>query len=162
MAFGRDQLLRWLSPGVVRQCGAMPYRWQGGLELLLVTSGSGRWIVPKGWPKLFQPAFKAAEVEAFEEAGVRGRIERRPLGTFDHLKSIGRDQAVRCRVTTFALEVGVELAEWPEQRRRRRRWVDVLEAKALVDNPGLAVLIDRLGARIAPEPSGKPAPAIRA
>jgi 8-oxo-dGTP pyrophosphatase MutT (NUDIX family) len=63
--------------------GALPYRFtpDAALEILLVsTRQSKRWIIPKGWPiKGLRPA-KSAAREAFEEAGVRGRVGGKSVG----------------------------------------------------------------------------------
>jgi 8-oxo-dGTP pyrophosphatase MutT (NUDIX family) len=58
------------------QYGALPYReTKSGVEILLVTSrGTRRWIIPKGWPQSGTPPHRAAAQEAFEEAGVVGKI----------------------------------------------------------------------------------------
>jgi ADP-ribose pyrophosphatase YjhB (NUDIX family) len=59
------------------QYAALPYRFTqtAALEILLVTTRqSRRWVIPKGWPiKGLRPA-KSAAREAFEEAGVRGKV----------------------------------------------------------------------------------------
>ena len=67
----------------MRQAAAFPYRLvegsngsSGSIELLLVTTGSGRWIIPKGDVDHGMAPHLAAEKEAFEEGGVRGRIQR--------------------------------------------------------------------------------------
>jgi 8-oxo-dGTP pyrophosphatase MutT (NUDIX family) len=75
------------------------------LEILLVTTrGTRRWIVPKGWPiKGLRPA-KSAAREAFEEAGVTGRIGPKPIGVFAYDKL--RDEAggaTMCEVKIYPL-----------------------------------------------------------
>src|SRR5580693_5290774 len=76
---------RRTRPAVRVQYGALPYRFTpiAALEILIVTTRqSRRWIVPKGWPiKRLTPS-KSAAREAFEEAGVRGKIGARPIGHF--------------------------------------------------------------------------------
>ncbi|MGL4294307.1 MAG: NUDIX hydrolase, partial [Aestuariivirga sp.] len=65
-----------------RQFAALPWRDAGhGIEVLLISSrGTGRWVIPKGWPiKGFAPHASAAR-EAFEEAGVGGIIGKGALG----------------------------------------------------------------------------------
>ncbi|HLL59899.1 MAG TPA: NUDIX domain-containing protein, partial [Allosphingosinicella sp.] len=55
------------------QVAALPYRRgaDGSVEVLLVTTrGTGRWMVPKGWPMRGKSHAEAAAQEAFEEAGV--------------------------------------------------------------------------------------------
>src|ERR1700733_14836288 len=80
---------RRTKPVVRVQYGALPYRFtqMAALEILIVTTRqSRRWIVPKGWPiKRLTPS-KSAAREAFEEAGVRGKIGARPIGHFRYRK----------------------------------------------------------------------------
>ena len=75
------------------QYGALPYRFtpMAALEILVVTTRQSRhWIVPKGWPiKRLTPS-KSAAREAFEEAGVRGKIGARAIGNFTYKKTAGQ------------------------------------------------------------------------
>jgi 8-oxo-dGTP pyrophosphatase MutT (NUDIX family) len=58
------------------QVAAVCYRLRGGnIEFLLVRTGKGRWIFPKGSVEPGLTHAQAAALEAFEEAGVHGRIE---------------------------------------------------------------------------------------
>ncbi|WP_243663517.1 NUDIX hydrolase [Rhodothermus marinus] len=59
------------------QAGVLPVRQQNGrIEVLLITSRTvGRWILPKGNVKRHQTPIEAALQEAYEEAGIRGRID---------------------------------------------------------------------------------------
>src|SRR5882672_5085191 len=59
------------------QVAAVCYWVRGsGIEFLLVrTRGSGRWTFPKGSAEPGLTHAQAAALEAFEEAGVHGRIE---------------------------------------------------------------------------------------
>src|ERR1039458_10110116 len=59
------------------QVAAVCYRLRrGAIEFLLVqTRGSGRWIFPKVSAEPGLTHAQAAALEAFEEAGVHGRIE---------------------------------------------------------------------------------------
>jgi 8-oxo-dGTP pyrophosphatase MutT (NUDIX family) len=66
-----------------QQSGVIPYRRvQNQLEILLITSiRRGRWIIPKG---LVEPHLSPAESacqEAWEEAGVVGQVDSKPLGS---------------------------------------------------------------------------------
>jgi len=127
------------------QFGALPYRFDGeaGVEVLLVTSReTGRWIVPKGWPiKGFKPAQTAAR-EAYEEAGVRGRVSERPLGRYVYEKRIeDRVASFPCEVLVFALLVKTQLKKWPESRQRKVRWFPVPEAAAVIGDDDLRKLI---------------------
>jgi 8-oxo-dGTP pyrophosphatase MutT (NUDIX family) len=58
------------------QVAAVCYRVRSGeIEFLLVKTGKGRWIFPKGSVEPGLTHAQAAALEAFEEAGVHGRIE---------------------------------------------------------------------------------------
>ena len=80
---------------------------EAALEILLVTTRQSRqWIIPKGWPiKGLRPA-KSAAREAFEEAGVRGRVGGKSIGLFAYNKTLdGNGIRVSCEVRVFPLLV---------------------------------------------------------
>jgi hypothetical protein len=82
----------------------------------------------------------AAEQEAFEEAGVRGRIERRSIGSFCSCKKQG-GAAIPKEVDVFPLEVTEELDSWPAMEQRERRWLPISEAIDAVGEPELKAFI---------------------
>jgi 8-oxo-dGTP pyrophosphatase MutT (NUDIX family) len=130
------------------QLGALPYRFdfEAGVEVLLVTSrGTRRWIIPKGWPiKGFKPARTAAR-EAYEEAGVRGRVAARPLGRYVYEKRLEeRTAPFPCEVQVFPLLVKRQLKKWPECKQRTVRWFPAPEAAALIKDDNLRQLILKL------------------
>ncbi len=127
------------------QYGALPYRMDEGgqLEILLVTSRrSRRWIIPKGWPiKGLKPALSAAR-EAFEEAGVVGRVDEQDVGRFSYLKLLEKTQrSIECEVIVFPLLVERQLQSWPEAAQRECRWVSTDEAVAMASDAGLKAVI---------------------
>jgi 8-oxo-dGTP pyrophosphatase MutT (NUDIX family) len=128
------------------QTAALPWRRdsKGGIEILLVTSrSSGKWIPPKGWPMRGKSLAEAAAIEAYEEAGVEGRVASRPIGDFPRTKNhrlLGRIQFL---VKVHPLEVTRELDAWPERSQRERRWFEQEEAAQAVGSPELAALIRR-------------------
>ena len=68
---------------MLTQYGVLPYRvdGEGGLEILLITSKERRrWVIPKGNPIPFFLNYESAAREAFEEAGVEGRVATVPVG----------------------------------------------------------------------------------
>ncbi len=126
------------------QVGALPYRRRpdGTFEVLLVTTrGTGRWMVPKGWPMTGKSHSEAAGQEAYEEAGVRGTASPVELGRFIHEKSSFPARSIRCTVAVFPMPVDEELAAWPESGQRTRRWFSIEEAAQRVDSPKLASII---------------------
>ena len=135
------------SSGDVRlQYGALPFRQgnQGDIEIMLVTSRrTKRWIIPKGWPiEELSPANSAAQ-EAFEEAGISGRISEFPIGTFTYVKQTGAGKANKlCEVIVFALEVQNQLSTWPESSQREARWFSRDEAIQAISDKGIQPLIE--------------------
>src|SRR3954453_10989637 len=98
------------------QTGALPWRLGPNkrIEVLLVTSRrSGRWTIPKGWPMPGKSLAEAAEQEAFEEAGVRGTIDPKPIGTIRHLKQRVIAGKLEVKVVVHRLRVDRELPNWP-------------------------------------------------
>jgi 8-oxo-dGTP pyrophosphatase MutT (NUDIX family) len=76
------------------QFGALPWRIgeRGTREVLLLTSReTRRWVIPKGWPmKGCKPA-EVANREAYEEAGLIGRIVgKKPVGSFHYEKRLAK------------------------------------------------------------------------
>lgn len=110
--------------------------------MLLVTSReTRRWVVPKGWPMKKKSPPEAAEVEAFEEAGVRGTISKRPIGRYNYLKRLSTGRSVECSVQVFPLRVKSDLEEWPEMDERMTGWFSPEAAASLVEEPELSALI---------------------
>lgn len=116
-----------------------------GRQVLMVTSrGTGRWVVPKGWPMNGRTLAGAAQQEAWEEAGAIGRVEEIPIGYYLYQKRYRTGPPLACRVEVFRLDVAALAHDWPEKKQRRRRWMRPDEAAAAVDEPGLAELLRRL------------------
>jgi 8-oxo-dGTP pyrophosphatase MutT (NUDIX family) len=128
------------------QYAALPFtRRNGRMAVMLVTSReTRRWVIPKGWPINKLSPSSAAALEAFEEAGIIGKIEQTPHCTFQYRKKLSPKKTVLCTVHAFLLEVTEELAEWPEQEVRERCWFTPEEAAKLVSEPDLRDTIMRL------------------
>ena len=136
---------------VRQQYGALPYRLTdtGTVEILLVTSrGTGRWVIPKGWPiKKLKPSQSAAR-EAYEEAGVRGKIAGRSIGAFTYEKRLDDDVIPSlCEVKVFPLLVKRQHKRWPEIDEREQKWFSAAAAAAAVAEQELQALILRFAAK---------------
>ena len=130
-----------------RQCGVLPVRFSpaGEVEVLLITSReTRRWVMPKGWPMKGRTAAEAAEIEAYEEAGVRGRTAKKRIGAYHYRKTELSGGARDLKVDVFLMHVQQELLDWPERRERERTWFSAEVAANLVAEDGLARLIRRL------------------
>ena len=109
-----------------------------GVEVVLVTSrDTGRWVLPKGWPVKGRTASEAARREAWEEAGVRGKIGRECLGFYSYQKGMGEAGDLPCVVAVYPMKVKAEARDWPERDERRREWVSPQEAATRVHEPEL-------------------------
>lgn len=142
-----------MTDGVTKQqqSGVIPFRRRKGrIEVLLVTTRERqRWITPKGYiePKL--SADESAAKEAFEEAGLRGKVWRERLGTYSYVKLDAADRPLYpCDVVVYPMEVEKEADKWPESNQRKRRWLRLGKAAEKVENAELGSLIRALGARL--------------
>ena len=125
------------------QFAALCYRFKDDkLQICLVTSRrSGRWIVPKGWPMDGETPADAAATEAFEEAGLRGKVDNRPIGVFSYYKVLSEDE-LPCIAVVYPLRVKKAVNNWPEREERRRKWFSRKRAAALVDDVELRAIIE--------------------
>ncbi|MFC6486887.1 NUDIX hydrolase [Nitratireductor sp. GCM10026969] len=144
----RMGLIEWLrrliggNPPRV-QAAALPWRVKGDrIEVMLVTSrGTGRWVLPKGWPEGRESLSATAAREAVEEAGVEGDISEEALGRYLYGKATATGLLWRCEVAVFPLKVEREAKKWPEKKKRTRLWVTREAAADMVKEPDLAELI---------------------
>jgi 8-oxo-dGTP pyrophosphatase MutT (NUDIX family) len=128
------------------QFGALPWRIseRGTHQVLLLTSReTHRWVIPKGWPMKGRKPAEGASREAYEEAGLIGRIVgKKPVGSFHYEKWLAKN-AVLCQVRVFLFRFDRQLDNWPEKKARETRWVDADDAAAMVEEGGLAEIIRR-------------------
>jgi len=126
------------------QTGALPWRWGRNkrLEVLLVTGRrSHRWMIPKGWPMAGKTLAEAAAQEAFEEAGVKGKIDPEPIGSFSHTKQSLPTGTLEVNILVHSLCVERELSKWPEAGQRRRKWFSIEDAAGKVDSDELKMVM---------------------
>lgn len=118
-------------------------------QILLVTSrGSGRWIVPKGWPMDGVTPARAAMTEAWEEAGIEGESLDFCLGMFSYLKYIGTGTRLPCAVMVYPVRVRSLSADFPEAGTRQRKWFSRKKASRAVAEPELAQIIKNFDPRL--------------
>ena len=143
-AFGSGNLTVARDGGGSRvQCAALPWRrGPHGVEVLLITSReTRRWVIPRGGREPLESPSKAAAREAFEEAGVKGKVRRLPIGVYEFDKRLKGGRLQRVLVTVYPLAVKRELHIWPEKRERERQWMEPKAAAASVDEPELKAMI---------------------
>ena len=131
---------------IVRQAGAIPYfEVDGKLMTIMVTarSRSSFWLFPKGHIDAGLTPEEAAELESYEEAGLRGAIRKKAVGTY-YFSKLGRDY----RVKLFPLKVKKVLKKWPEAASRTRHMVTFDEAIVHLEDPAMQELAIRLYRRL--------------
>lgn len=129
-----------------RQVAALPFSLDpaGRPRVLLVTTRrTRRWIVPKGWVMQGTEPWRAAAIEAMEEAGVSGEIARTAIGAFSYGKVLGNGRVLPCEVDVYPLLVRELADKWKERGQRRRQWFAPEQAARLVQEEDLARLLLR-------------------
>ena len=128
---------------LIRQYGVLAYDIvEGELRLLLITSReTKRWVIPRGNPIFGLLPHHSAAQEAWEEAGVVGRLGATKIGAYRYEKRRRDGSTVPANVHVFPLHVTEQRSEWPEQGQRQTRWFTRDEAVAAVAEPGLKTLI---------------------
>ena len=113
-----------------------------GVEVLLVTSSNGRWILPKGWPIDGMTAAQAAHQEAWEEGGVKSSVSHGDAwGMFHGKKNYDSGLSVPCETAVYELQVDDVANDFPEAHKRDRIWVSPSRAAEMVDEVGLKSLL---------------------
>jgi len=123
------------------QFAALPYRHgSDGVEYLLITSrDTGRWILPKGWPVKNADVRDSVMREAWEEAGIIGRMHGESAGEFSYDKNLPA-HSLHCRVVIYPVQV-LRLADsFPEKAERKRKWFSAALAGRRVQEPELRSL----------------------
>ena len=137
------------------QVAAICYRLgKHGLEFLLVRTRGGHWTFPKGSAESGLSHAQAAALEAFEEAGVHGRIEETAFARYVRVKNgTRRSPAVEVIINAHLCEV-TRLAE-PEEDNRHPTWFSAEKAKRKLRHDrdpdyghDLASIVDRAVVRI--------------
>ena len=126
------------------QYAALPFRRNAdsGVDVMLVTSrGSGRWVIPKGWPirqkfrMLLLRANHLRKQASWEKAG------RNSTGTYTYEKRLANGTPVISEVQVFPLEVKRQRKDWPEEEEREVRWLSPSEAATAVQETALSDII---------------------
>jgi 8-oxo-dGTP pyrophosphatase MutT (NUDIX family) len=73
-------------------------------------------------------SWRSAELEASEEAGVVGKVQKKPVGEYQYTKRLRSGMPLACTVKVFALEVSAQLLSWPERNQGKLLWLPPAEA----------------------------------
>ena len=126
---------------MLQQSGVVSYRVRdGAIEILLVkTSSSKTWALPKGWIPLGTTAANSAAKEAWEEAGVCGIMENTAIASYTT-----RKWGCVCRVKIFLMRVTQEFADYPEIMQRQRQWMSIAEAIQQVEKKKIKRILEQV------------------
>jgi phosphohistidine phosphatase len=129
-----------MSPGSEPQAAVIAYRRVGaGVEICLIRRYDTRvWGIPKG---LVDPGHTLEETalnEAWEEAGLMGRLVGPSVGTYDYEK-----WRTTFAVAVFLMEVHRAADEWLESKIRERKWVSLDDARALLNEHPIHPILNR-------------------
>jgi 8-oxo-dGTP pyrophosphatase MutT (NUDIX family) len=110
-----------------QQVAAVCYRIRkSGIQFLLVQTRAGRWIFPKGGAEPALTYAQSAALEAFEEAGVHGRIEAIPFARYLRRKPENGEQS---GLAVIAYLCEVSRLEKPQEQNRTPTWFPPEKAK---------------------------------
>jgi 8-oxo-dGTP pyrophosphatase MutT (NUDIX family) len=126
--FSRLRQLRKLSD--CEQVAAVCYRAnEGAIEFLLVETSGGRWTFPKGSTEPGLTHAEAAALEAFEEAGVHGRMEVASFAQYAQPAARSDGSRSASGVMTTAHLCEVYWLEQPQESGRNPSWFAAAKAK---------------------------------
>ena len=84
---------------------------------------------------------EAALQEAWEEAGVIGKVVSAPLGLYSYQKVQDHAHDFPCIAVVYAVKVKSLSKDFPEAGERRVKWVGRKKAAKLVDEPELSQIL---------------------
>ncbi|KAI3403607.2 hypothetical protein KGF56_003652 [Candida oxycetoniae] len=107
-------------------------------KIIMITSSKnkGKWILPKGGNELDESLIETAVRETWEEAGIEGMVVKKLPVVLDSRGSKAPvikgefDKIIpKSEFHFFELSVNQLSMEWPEVKKRQRRWCTYSEAK---------------------------------
>jgi 8-oxo-dGTP pyrophosphatase MutT (NUDIX family) len=115
------------------------------LKVCLVTSREQRkWIIPTGKKEKNLSDRKVAALEAFEEAGILGKLDKNFRVQVSQLSHSGKYER---KITVYLLHVKRILKRWPEIDERKRKHVSVKAYLKSVSNVKLKRKLSKAGVK---------------
>jgi 8-oxo-dGTP pyrophosphatase MutT (NUDIX family) len=123
-----------------QQAAAIPVRRNtSAFEVCLIRrKGSTSWGIPKGSVDPGDTHEETALKEAWEEAGISGRLIGMSLGRYEYEK-----WDTTFEVAVYLMEVLEQHPKWLEARFRERRWTSFSEAASLLSTHPARIFLDR-------------------
>lgn len=122
------------------QAAAIPFRRVGRqLQVCIIRrKESTAWGIPKGLVDPGTTHEQTALNEAWEEAGIKGRLLGAAIGTYRY-----RKWGSRLTVAVYVMELLQQARTWEESSFRERLWVPFAEAGILLADHPVAPLLAR-------------------
>ena len=123
------------------QAAAFPVRRVGrDIQVCLIRrKATGVWGIPKGIVDPGDTHEETALNEAWEEAGISGRLLGKAVGTYRYKK-----WGTKLTVAVYVMEVLRQESRWEEAPIRERMWTSFAEAIDLLSDHPVAPLLDRV------------------
>jgi 8-oxo-dGTP pyrophosphatase MutT (NUDIX family) len=113
-----------------KQVAAVCYRVRKDeIQFLLVQTRNGRWTFPKGSAEPGLTHAQAAALEAFEEAGVHGRMEEAAFAEYIRHKGGNVRSSALTELSFSAHLCEVRRLDPPQESNRNRTWFSVADTK---------------------------------
>jgi len=129
-----------------KQFAALPFAEQNGetLVMLVTSRETCRWVLSKGWAEKDLSGPELAAKEAFEEAGLVGKVATKSVGSYTYPKRLRGGGLLECKVKVFAMHVEHLMEDWPERHQRERKWFTLAQAAMAVEEGDLIALLLQL------------------
>jgi 8-oxo-dGTP pyrophosphatase MutT (NUDIX family) len=108
-------------------------------KVCLVTSRDKRkWILPTGKHEKKLSDARVALLEAFEEAGVKGKLDKSFCKQLDVCSPSGKKKR---KTKLYLIKVDKQLKKWPEKKQRQRAMVNPAKLHQYLDDKKLKKVI---------------------
>jgi 8-oxo-dGTP pyrophosphatase MutT (NUDIX family) len=129
-ATGFIRLSRLRKLRACKQVAAVCYRVrEAEVEFLLIQTRNGRWTFPKGRAEPGLTHAQAAALEAFEEAGVHGRMEEASFAQYMRRKGGSFESSAETELSFSAHLCEVLRLDPPQESNRNRTWFSMADTK---------------------------------
>ena len=127
------------------QAAVIPFRRKkSAIEVCLIRNkGRKKWKIPKGFVDPGETLQQAALKEAWEEAGLNGRLVGEPIGSYEYEK-----WGIDLTVAVYLMEVSSEDDKWEESRFRERCWSTADAAFAMLKKHPVQPLLEVAATRL--------------